>query len=220
MTIHHDKLAYGRLASMSEDFSEENLIKMAHSVSDDKEYLDVVDENGNPTGEVVERSVAHKQGIRHRTSRVWIVRKKQDKLQVLLQKRSEEKDSCQGCYDISSAGHIPSGDGYISSALRELKENLGVEAENEDLLYCGQRKISFRSVFNKTIFFDNQVSNVYLLWLDREENCFFLKKDNASEVKWFDFDDCLKEIECNGIPNCISTEELLLVKARAQKQET
>ena len=32
------------------------------------EILDVVDENGNPTGETVERTVAHKTGVRHRTS--------------------------------------------------------------------------------------------------------------------------------------------------------
>ena len=28
------------------------------------EILDVVDENGNPTGETVERTVAHKTGVR------------------------------------------------------------------------------------------------------------------------------------------------------------
>ncbi len=33
-----------------------------------------------------------------------------------------EKDSFAGCYDISSAGHIPAGQDYLESALRELKE--------------------------------------------------------------------------------------------------
>jgi hypothetical protein len=37
------------------------------------EYLDIVDENGNPTGEKVERAYAHKNGIRHRTAHVWIL---------------------------------------------------------------------------------------------------------------------------------------------------
>ena len=31
------------------------------------EYIDIVDEQGNPTGEKVERSIAHSQGIRHST---------------------------------------------------------------------------------------------------------------------------------------------------------
>ena len=65
------------------------------------EILDIVDAHGVPTGECVEREKAHREGIRHRTSHVWIVRKKAGKLQVLLQKRSENKDSYPGCYDLS-----------------------------------------------------------------------------------------------------------------------
>ena len=84
------------------------------------EILDVVDERGVPTGEKVERSAAHEKGIRHRTSHVWIVRYKERRLQVLLQKRSENKDSYPGCYDISSAGHIPAGIDFVPSAAMTL----------------------------------------------------------------------------------------------------
>ena len=104
------------------------------------EILDIVDENGFPTGETVERKKAHTLGIRHRTSHVWIARIKDGKLQVLLQKRSDQKDSYPGCYDISSAGHIPAGVDFIPSALRELKEELGVDAAPEQLHLCGQRR--------------------------------------------------------------------------------
>ena len=40
------------------------------------EYLDVIDDNGNLTGETVAREVAHRDGIRHRTSHLWLLRKK------------------------------------------------------------------------------------------------------------------------------------------------
>lgn len=70
------------------------------------EFLDIVNENGLPTGRIVERSIAHLEGIWHRT--VWLVRRKEMTLQVLLQKRTAVK-SFPGCYDISSAGHIPAG---------------------------------------------------------------------------------------------------------------
>ena len=53
------------------------------------EILDVVDENGNPTGETVERTVAHKTGVRHRTSHVWVVRKNNGSMEILLQKEDE-----------------------------------------------------------------------------------------------------------------------------------
>lgn len=69
------------------------------------EILDIVDENGEPTGETVEREFAHADGIRHRTSHVWLARKRNGRAEILLQKRAENKDSYPGCYDISSAGH-------------------------------------------------------------------------------------------------------------------
>ena len=73
------------------------------------EYLDIVDENGIPTGETVERETAHAKGIRHRMVHLWLVRKKDGKLQVLLQRRAKHKESFPDRYDTSSAGHIPAG---------------------------------------------------------------------------------------------------------------
>ena len=74
------------------------------------EIFDITDDNGFPTGETVSRSDAHDNGIPHRTAHIWIVRKEVDKYQVLLQKRSAEKESFPGMYDTSSAGHIQAGD--------------------------------------------------------------------------------------------------------------
>lgn len=39
-------------------------------------YLDIVNENGRPTGEIVSRDAAHREGLRHRTAHVWVIRKK------------------------------------------------------------------------------------------------------------------------------------------------
>lgn len=99
------------------------------------ELLDVVTAEGIPTGEVIERKAAHQQGIRHRTAHLWLLRRHQGELQVLLQRRSLNKDSNPGCYDISSAGHIPAGMDYIPSCLRELREELGLALEPRQLHY-------------------------------------------------------------------------------------
>ena len=50
-----------------------------------EEIFDIVNESGQPTGYTVTRSLAHRKGIRHRTSHVWLVRTKDDRLQILLQ---------------------------------------------------------------------------------------------------------------------------------------
>ena len=108
------------------------------------EILDVVDRDGNPTGETVDREKAHREGILHRTAHVWLVRKSRTKpgcFEILLQKRSLDKDSFPGCYDVSSAGHIPAGVDWIPSALRELWEELGVVARPGDLHFVGKRMV-------------------------------------------------------------------------------
>lgn len=53
MTIHHDKMAYGRLASLREDFSEERLEAMAKLLSDGAEETaeDAADECSAPEQE-------------------------------------------------------------------------------------------------------------------------------------------------------------------------
>lgn len=175
------------------------------------EYLDLVDEQGRPTGEIVSRTEVHAKKLPHRTSHVWLLRKKDGVLQILLQKRSDDKDAYPGCYDISSAGHIPAGQDYIPSALRELKEELGVEAAAQDLIYCGQRHILFDQVFHGKPFHDNQYTNVYILWLDRDADEFQLQREEVAEVRWLDFTDCLEQVRTNAIPHCIYMEELEMV---------
>lgn len=186
------------------------------------EWLDVVDENGIPVGETVSREEAHEKGVPHRTSHVWILRMKNGRLQILLQKRSDEKDSFPGCYDISSAGHIPAGEEYIPSAIRELEEELDVQCRPEDLVYCGMRRIRFDREFHGKMFHDRQVTKAFLLWLDRKEEEFVLQKEEISAVKWFDFEQCLAAVRGNTIPHCIYEEELKMVGDRANiiKEDT
>lgn len=176
------------------------------------EYLDIVDEEGNPTGEVIERSRAHAEGIRHRTSHVWLVRKKKESLQFLLQRRSDNKESFRGCYDISSAGHIPAGVGFKASAIRELKEELGVDADEDELIYCGDRKIVWDDVFDGKPFFDRQYTKVFALWRDMDEEEYILQEEEVSAVLWMDLDELIRAVKENTIPNCIHISELMMVR--------
>jgi isopentenyldiphosphate isomerase len=178
------------------------------------ELLDIVDKQGIPTGKTIEREIAHAQGIWHRTSHVWIVRRREGQLEVLLQQRSFEKDSHPGCFDISSAGHIPAGVDFLPSAVRELEEELGVHIEASALIFCGKRLVSFDSQFHGKPFHDRQVSNVYLLWCDQEESEFVLQKSEVASVRWMPLDDCLRGVIENSFPNCIALEELNMLQRK------
>lgn len=183
------------------------------------EILDIVDEHGNPTGQTVEREKAHTQGIMHRTSHVWIVRKKEEKIQVLLQKRSINKESFPGCFDISSAGHIPAGCGYVESALRELSEELGVTATEEELIFCGDRLVLWDDEFNGKVFCDRQYSRVFALWLSQDEKDFILQPEEVDAVLWMDLEQCMEAVKQNTISHCMVLEELEMVYAAVNDEE-
>ena len=176
------------------------------------EYFDIVDENGMPTGRVAERRQAHREGLPHRTSHVWIARKKEGRVQILLQKRCKNKDSFPGCYDISSAGHIPAGVDFIPSAIRELSEELHITVTPEELIECGHRCMALDDGFYGEPFHDRQYSKIFLLWLDREESAFQVQEEEIESVRWMDFEECKKAVAANAIPNCIDIEELKMLE--------
>lgn len=126
------------------------------------EFFDIVDEKGIPTGETIERTQAHEKGVRHRTAHIWIVREQNGKAQLLLQKRSAEKDSFPGRFDTSSAGHIQAGDEPEESAIRELHEELGIQASKEELQFAGCFDIQYEKEFHGKMFRDNEVAFVYM----------------------------------------------------------
>ncbi len=181
------------------------------SYTEDGELLDVVDGNGFPTGRTVTRKEAHSRGIRHRTAHVWLVRRRGEQLEVLLQKRSAEKDAYPGCYDISSAGHVPAGAGYLDSAVRELREELGVEAAPRELHYCGRRWVYQEAWFHNAPFVDNQVSQVYFLWKDLEPEQLTLQREEVESVRWMELEQCRQWVREGRMKTCIATEELDLL---------
>ena len=178
-----------------------------------QEMLDVVDEHGMPTGKIVPRERAHREGIPHRTSHVWLLRRREGSIQILLQKRCESKESWPGCYDISSAGHIPAGVDFIPSALRELREELGVDAAPEELILCGNRRARADGVFHGHPFHDREYARVFALWRDLDEKDFELQKEEIDSVRWMELDACMEAVRQNTILHCIDPEELEMVKA-------
>ncbi len=175
------------------------------------EYLDIIDENGNVTGEVVDRKVAHYGAIRHRASHLWLVRKKNGKIQVLLQKRSSNKEAFPNCYDISSAGHVPAGEDFETSAIRELNEELGIYANKKDLIFCGDRNVVWDGEFNGKAFRDRQHSKVFMLWLDLEEDKFIVDQKEVESVHWIDLEQCIECVANNLFRHYIAIEELQIL---------
>lgn len=176
------------------------------------EMFDVIDENGEKTGLIKERGVVHREGALHATAHIWIARKNEKSgYDILLQKRSVDKDSHPGCYDISSAGHICAGDEPLESALRELEEELGIKAAPEDLQEIGVQYKQFEGTFYGRPFRDNQRSILYLYKEHVDIEALSLQSSEIESVMWMDYEEALQAIRENTIRHCIYEEEFLKV---------
>ena len=99
---------------------------MKHRLNE--EIFDVVNERDEvidrkPRGEV------HARGLLHRAVHVLVFNLRGE---IFLQKRSMKKDRQPGVWDSSASGHVDSGENYDETAVRELREELGLKI-NEPL---------------------------------------------------------------------------------------
>ena len=109
-------------------------------------------------------------------------------------------------------GHMEPGETEHETAIRELKEELGVDGREEDLVFCGDRIIVWDDCFHGQPFSDRQHSRVFLMWLDLPEEAFCVDPEEVESVCWMDFDQCCQSVEQNRFPHCISMEELQLLR--------
>ena len=111
------------------------------------------------------RGEVHRDGDWHRAVQVWLWMA-DDTSQLLLQQRSELKDTHPGMWDVSCAGHITAGDGSLDTAEKELQEELGLAVEPGALkaaLLCTFAASVRGSTKRYGEFRDNELMDVYLL---------------------------------------------------------
>lgn len=147
-----------------------------------EENFDVLDEKGNKTGEVKERSLVHKDGDWHRAIHVWIMNKSGE---ILLQRRAHDKDSDPDMLDISCAGHLSAGDDSITGALRELEEELSLVVDKDDLEFIDTLK---RSPWHDDGFVDNEFDDIYFLEIDKDIEELVYQKEEISEIMFVKID--------------------------------
>lgn len=180
------------------------------------ELLDIRDLNGRTTDEVKDRKKVHEEGDIHGTSHVFILRQNKEDPdglpELLLQKRSEGKDSFPGCYDISSAGHIPAGDDYLESALRELEEELGIIAGPEELTFIGFHEGYAEEIFYGKPFINHEISKVYIYTGFVDINNLKLQKEEVESVKWMGLQECLEKVRKGDPAYILFPRELEMIE--------
>lgn len=154
------------------------------------EYLDILDEKGNKTGEKKPRKEVHSKGYWHKGVHIWVINRKGE---LLVQRRSSNKDVYPNKLYISVAGHPVSGENELEGIKREFLEEIGIELDLDklDYLFTFSQKV----VENGGKFLDNQFYDVYLVEIDLDISKLQLQKEEVSEVKNIYYKDFEKMIE-------------------------
>ena len=166
------------------------------------EFLDVLDENGNSTGRTKLKQQVHSDGDWHRAAHVWIVNSKG---QLLIQKRSANKDSYPNMWHISAAGRVSAGEDTVTAAIREIEEELGIKVSPKQLekLFTAKSK----DVLNDGKYFNNEFDDVFLAHIDLNPSMINFQKSEIAEVKYIDFKE-LERLLRSGYPGYVpKTEE-------------
>lgn len=175
------------------------------------EFFDVVDETGKPTGEIISRDKAHDKGVLHKSVHIWVIREKGGTPEVLLQRRSDVKESFPGMFDTSSAGHVSAGEDAVTSAVREMSEELGIKATPDQLYHIGTIHIKYEKVFHGRLYRDNELAEVYVY--EKIVENFTFQASEVSEARWFNPDEVWEEIISGDRHRfCVPTEGLKLLR--------
>jgi isopentenyl-diphosphate Delta-isomerase len=157
---------------------------------EEKEYFDVLNENGEFTGIVESREKCHKEGLWHRANYCFIFN---DKGEVLLQKRSANKKLWPNLWDVTAGGHVLAGEFGITALIREIKEEIGIEIEEKDINYLvGSTSVN---VIGDTI--NKHFNECFIVNKNVDINDIILQEEEVSEIKWFSKDEIFDRIENN-----------------------
>lgn len=148
------------------------------------ELIQIVDKNGNFTGQIMDKEEAHDKNLLHNEVAAFVIN---DKGQVLLQKRSANKRFNPNKWALC-AGHVDAYEGLENAILREIKEEIGIDINPNELVPFGEREFTTRDSNSHITYFYYVKSNL-------TEEDFIIQKEELSEVKWFNIDQVIEMIK-------------------------
>lgn len=144
---------------------------------DKEEFLFIVDENNQPLDPVA-RSLAHKNGLWHRTTGIWVINKNK---QILCHKRSMQKDTKPGFWGAFFGGHMSPQEAYIENGVNELSEELGITVRASNLIPYG--------VFKSDKPTHKEFQHVFGCILNTKIDSFKFEKEEIDQITWKVFEE-------------------------------
>ncbi len=176
------------------------------------EQIDEYNKLGEKIG-VVDKAIAHRDGLWHKAVHVWIVN---DNNEILLQYRCAEKSLYPNLWDCSFAGHIGVGESSIEGLIREGKEELGIDVDLEKLEFVMTtvENVAYEKIIS------NEFDDVYVLRQNIDISEIKFQKEEVSDAKYVSLEKFFEFIEKGDIvPHKIEYMVLkeILLKDRKNK---
>ncbi len=140
------------------------------------ELLEVLNENGEPTGEILDKNKIHKEGKYHKEVALILLN---DRGEILLQKRASTKEIEPDKW-AWHGGHVIAGETDIEAIIRETKEELGIT--------LNKNQIKLLIKLKRDRFPNRQFTIAYYSICNLDINDFNIQKEELSEIKWFPFE--------------------------------
>lgn len=183
----------------------------------ENELFDILTPEGERTGETKPRCEVHRDGDWHGSVHIWVLRRRFDGAEVLMQKRAATKDSNPNCYDAAATGHIDSGEDALAAAVRELCEEMGIQASPADLLPVIRRQVREDRIFHGRRFLNNEINSVYLLTKSVTDSEIHFEEEEISAVEWQPLDEVMEALSHEDPRYCVTLDELREVVRAAEK---
>ena len=151
---------------------------------DKAEFLDVLNENGIRTGEILARGEVHKRGLWHRAVACCIINSKNE---VLLQQRSITRKKLPGLWDLSVASHVQNGEDAIMTLLREVNEEIGVQIEYKVRAKDFRFLTSFRNHHVAGDIIENQYYDFFILRKDVNIKELTFNDEEVQDIRWVNY---------------------------------
>jgi len=155
------------------------------------ELIDILTPKGLLSGCTKLKSEAHLKGLWHASAQIWLYTPQGD---ILIQKRTPNKDTYPNLWDISVAGHLSAGDTPRNAAVREIKEEIGINLNIKDLHHLKTIKNSKKP--NERIT-DNEFNHLYICCTPIVIEKLKLQASEVADVKLISIKEFKKELKKN-----------------------
>lgn len=176
----------------------------------EKELLKIVDDNGNKIG-TIERTEGIETGALLQAVQLWIINPRTN--QILMQRRSKNKDHDPEMIDISVSGHVKADEDTYGAIMRETFEELGVSSKylNGNMKFIDKIEIDFSKFGRK----GKYITYEYLSFLDKPLEFYTAQTEEVDELFFMNYEEVKKAIRNKDsnmrIPYSDETEELFRI---------